>query len=90
MGFSGCVVFFSQILVIEHDSEIWPVAWTQSDAMVSPCILSLICFVCSYGGVSRGSKFSLLDSLKIRSIFKQREQFDSKFSWSLCRLMVLI
>ena len=49
----------SQILVIEHDSEFWPVSWTWSDVTVSPRVLSLIFFVCTYGGVS-GGKFSLL------------------------------
>jgi len=74
----------SLFLVIEYVSEFWPVAWIQSDATVSPR------FVCTYGGVSRGN-FSFADGLKIKSFSnKQRKQFDSKFSWNLCRQMVVI
>ena len=81
----------SQILVIEHDSEFWPVAWSWSYATVRPCVLSLIFFVCTYGGVS-GGKFSLLQIASNLSHFQTNRgnmQFDSKFAWNLSRQMVL-
>jgi len=59
----------SLFLVIEYDSEFWPVAWIQSDATVSPRLLSLIFFVCTYGGVSRGN-FSLLQMASKLSHFQ--------------------